>query len=146
MCVILIKKKYNIKLISLINMIGWIIQIAIISFIFIYLVHHLLVFFKNMLTIPKVKDLVETPNKKYEDIFNTIKNSNSISSNSNNTNGFTDIDLLPSNSNSNSNSSNDINNNSMKDELKNFLKKQLNSSNELQTFQPSGSTNMFSDF
>lgn len=126
-------------------MLGWIIQIAIISFIFIYLVHHLLNFFKNMLTIPKVKDLVDSPNKKYEDIFATLNNTNKSFSNnnSNSNNSFTEIDLLPS-------SNKDSNNTDMKDELKNFLKKQLNSndnsSNDVEFFQPSGSANMFSNF
>ena len=126
-------------------MLGWIIQIAIISFIFIYLVHHLLNFFKNMLTVPKVKDLVDSPNKKYEDIFATLNNTNKSFSNnnSNSNNSFTEIDLLPS-------SNKDSSNTDMKDELKNFLKKQLNSNdnsnNSVEFFQPSGSANMFSDF
>jgi hypothetical protein len=128
-------------------MLGWIIQIAIISFIFIYLVHHLLNFFKNMLTVPKVKDLVDSPNKKYEDIFATLNNTNKSFSNnnSNSNNSFTEIDLLPSSS-----SNKDSSNTDMKDELKNFLKKQLNSNdnsnNSVEFFQPSGSANMFSDF
>ena len=65
-------------------MIGWIIQVGILSFIFIYLVHHLLNFFKNMLTVPKVKDLVDSPNKKYEDIFATLNGSKSFSNTINN--------------------------------------------------------------
>ena len=128
-------------------MIGWIIQVGILSFIFIYLVHHLLNFFKNMLTVPKVKDLVDSSNKKYEDIFATLNGSksfsNTINNNSNSNNGFTDIDLLPSNSNNSATSN-------MKDELKSFLKKQLNSDNEennnVEFFNPSGSSNMFSNF
>lgn len=128
-------------------MIGWIIQVGILSFIFIYLVHHLLNFFKNMLTVPKVKDLVDSSNKKYEDIFATLNGSKSFSNtiNNNSNNGFTDIDLLPSNSNSSATSN-------MKDELKSFLKKQLNSDNNSQNnnnvefFNPSGSSNMFSNF
>lgn len=126
-------------------MIGWIIQVGILSFIFIYLVHHLLNFFKNMLTVPKVKDLVDSPNKKYEDIFATLNGSKSFSNTINNSNsGFTDIDLLPSNSNNSATSSG----NDMKDELKNFLKKQLNSdsTNEPSFFNPSGSNNMFTSF
>lgn len=142
-------------------MIGWTIQIAVLSFIFIYLVHHLLNFFKNMLTVPKMKDLVDSPNKKYENIFATLNNTNKSHSFSN-TSGFTDIDLLPSfvndsNGVSDSNSNNDSNSNSvsngMKDELKSFLKKQLNSdsnsnsnNNNLDIFQPSGSSSMFSNF
>ena len=125
-------------------MIGWIIQVGILSFIFIYLVHHLLNFFKNMLTVPKVKDLVDSSNKKYEDIFATLNGSKSFSNTINNSNsGFTDIDLLPSNSNNSATSN-------MKDELKSFLKKQLNSDNEennnVEFFNPSGSSNMFSNF
>lgn len=144
-------------------MIGWTIQIAVLSFIFIYLVHHLLNFFKNMLTVPKMKDLVDSPNKKYENIFATLNNTNKSHSFSN-TSGFTDIDLLPSFvndsngvSDSNSNGVSDSNSNSvsngMKDELKSFLKKQLNSdsnsnsnNNNLDIFQPSGSSSMFSNF
>lgn len=90
-------------------MLGWIIQISIISFIFIFLIHHLISFFTSTLTVPKVKDLVNSPSKKYQDIYNIL------SSNKTNDNLFTDIDLLPND-----------NKSSMKDELKSFLKKQLN--------------------
>ena len=79
-----------------------------------------------------MKDLVNSPVKKYQDIFDTIKNTNTnnygnkylpdpdpnISDLS-----YTDINLLPTeNSNTNTNT-----NANMKDELKSFLKKQLNS-------------------
>ena len=47
-------------------MLTWIIQISLISIIFIFLVHHILMFFKKKLTVPKIKDLVNSPNKKYE--------------------------------------------------------------------------------
>ena len=130
-------------------MLFWITQISIISIIFIFLVHHLISFFKSTLTVPKIKDLVNSPIKKYQGIFDTISNSNS-NSNSNkidkidpsylNTNSYTDIDLLPTEnmgyisntnvSNTNVSNSNDldtnISNSGMKDELKMFLKKQLN--------------------
>jgi len=116
-------------------MLSWIIQISIISIIFIFLVHHLLGFFKSTLTVPKMKDLVNSPVKKYQDIFDTITNSNTINNSNTNYNkylptsdldtDYTDIDLLPTeNSNSNSNSLGT----DMKDELKSFLKKQLNTS------------------
>jgi hypothetical protein len=114
-------------------MLSWIIQISIISIIFIFLVHHLLGFFKSTLTVPKMKDLVNSPVKKYQDIFDTITNSNTINNSNTNYNkylptsdldtDYTDIDLLPTeNSNSNSLGTD------MKDELKSFLKKQLNTS------------------
>ena len=118
-------------------MLSWIIQISIISIIFIFLVHHLLGFFKSTLTVPKMKDLVNSPVKKYQDIFDTITNSNTINNSNTNYNtnynkylptsnveaDYTDINLLPTeNSNSNSLGMD------MKDELKSFLKKQLNTS------------------
>ena len=111
-------------------MLAWVIQISIVSFIFIFLVHHLIGFFKNTLTVPKIKDLVNSPSQKYQHIFDTINtNTNSYTklhtdnSNSNlNSNSYTAIDLLPSS---------DFNaspKDAMKDELKSFLKKQLNNS------------------
>ena len=120
-------------------MFSWILQISIISIIFIFLVHHLLYFFKSTLTVPKMKDLVNSPVKKYQDIFDTITNTNT------NTNygnkylpdpnisdlSYTDINLLPT-ENSNTN---------MKDELKMFLKKQLNGvSSELDNGSSSSSS------
>ena len=115
-------------------MLTWIIQISLISIIFIFLVHHLLLFFKSTLTVPKIKDLVNSPTQKYKNIYDTISNKN---------NSYTTIDLLPS---SDFNSTLEFNSDfqdlnsavekkSMKDELKSFLKKQLNneSDNELLT-------------
>ena len=104
-------------------MLSWIIQISIISIIFIFLVHHLLGFFKSTLTVPKMKDLVNSPVKKYQDIFDTITNSNTINNSNTNYNtnynkylptsnveaDYTDINLLPTeNSNSNSFLNSDI--------------------------------------
>jgi hypothetical protein len=107
-------------------MLTWIIQISIISIIFIFLVHHLIGFFKSTLTVPKIKDLVNSPSQKYQNIFDTI-NSNSYTScntNSNtNSNSYTAIDLLPTSPVTGlDTSTKDM----MKDELKSFLKKQLN--------------------
>lgn len=91
-------------------MLTWIIQISLISIIFIFLVHHLLMFFKTTLTVPKIKDLVNSPNQKYQNIYDTISHKSS---------SYTDIDLLPDDNFVNSEST-------MKHELKSFLKKQLN--------------------
>ena len=46
-------------------MLSWVIQITLISIILIFLVHHLINFFKSTLTVPKIKDLVNTSSKKY---------------------------------------------------------------------------------
>jgi hypothetical protein len=109
-------------------MLFWTIKITIISIIFIFLVHYLINFFKSVLTVPKVKDLVNSPNKKYESIYNTIKDyernkSSEITTNINSSNtleeDYTLIDLLPSTN------ENEAQKPTMKNELKNFLKKQL---------------------
>jgi len=91
-------------------MLSWIIQISLISIIFIFLVHHLLLFFKSTLTVPKVKDLVNAPVQKYEDIFNVLSNSKTSSSNT--YLPGSDVDLKPNVA-------------SMKNELKSFLKNKL---------------------
>jgi len=96
-------------------MLSWVIQITVISIVLIFLVHHLINFFKSTLTVPKIKDLVNTPTQKYENIYNIIKQNSNTSTNEE----YTLIDLLPKKDESN-----------MKDELKNFLKKQLHNSNE----------------
>jgi hypothetical protein len=101
-------------------MLSWIIQISLISIIFIFLVHHLLMFFKTTLTVPKIKDLVNSPNQKYQNIYDTISHNSSSE-------GYTDIELLPNDNFANT----ELNTmNTMKNELKSFLKKQLNSNTE----------------
>ena len=103
-------------------MLSWIIQITVVSIILVFLVHHLINFFKATLTVPKIKDLVNSPTQKYENMLNIIQN------NSNNSNTSYDeykiIDLLPKNE----LPKNELLRNeepNMKSELKNFLKKQL---------------------
>ena len=92
-------------------MFTWILQITIISIIFIFLVHHLIEFFKSTLTIPKIKDLVDSPSQKYKNIFNQLSKQPESSSSS-----YSTTDLLPP----------PPQENEMKRELKSFLKKQLN--------------------
>ena len=133
-------------------MFTWIIQISIISIIFIYLVNHLIIFFKSTLTIPKIKDLINTSNQKYQNIYDTISHNSSGQS-------YTSIDLLPKTNDKNVNDINDngininginvngindngindnginvnginVGKNSMKNELKSFLKRQLNNNND----------------
>jgi hypothetical protein len=72
-------------------------------------------FFKTTLTVPKFKDLVNSPNKKYQNIYDTLSHTNSNLYAESNDNSYTNIDLLPSEAIP-----------TMKDELKSFLKKQLN--------------------
>jgi len=50
-----------------------ILQYFIISFILILLIHYLYNFFKTNLTVPKVKDLIHKPKKRYEEIYESIE-------------------------------------------------------------------------
>jgi hypothetical protein len=107
-------------------MFSWVVQATFISIIFILLVHHLIQILKDTLTYPKVKDLVNVPTKKYENIYNVINQSiGQTHDRSSDTTPIHDLDiytdkLLP-----------DIeattpagDDNNMKNELKNFIKKQ----------------------
>lgn len=115
-----------------------IIQMTLISIIFIFLVHHLFHFFKSMLTVPKIKDLVNSPNKKYENIYNTIYHTNQKSSQLNKSNQsqsfeYSKEDLLPRPTREKESFNKEELNTSMKDELKSFFKKQLDGkSNDLE--------------
>lgn len=103
-------------------MLLWTIRTILLSLIFIFIVHYLLLFFKATLTVPKIKDLVNVPTKKYEDMYNIISKS-------------TDepvIDLLP--------------NQNMKNELKNFLKKQMNDSSSTELSTLDSHMNTYSEF
>lgn len=101
-------------------MLSWIIQITIISIVLIFLVHYLFNFFKETLTVPKIKDLVNVPNKKYENMYNIISKNDEPAN-------YTSIDLLPSQPLTNDEPKWDktTDADSMKNELKSFLKKQL---------------------
>ena len=114
-------------------MLSWIFQMTVLSIIFILLIHHLILFLKENLTVPKIKDLVNAPSQKYKDMYkiisqdkenqDKIQENNSIIINKNNSSSineeysYTKEDLLPKP---------DVEN--MKNELKSFLKEQLQSS------------------
>jgi hypothetical protein len=141
-------------------MLSWILQITIISIVLIFLVHYLFNFFKSTLTVPKIKDLVNSPTQKYENMFNIISKNNSKTINN-------DDDNYGDNNNFNKND-NDYNNaeieytltdllptqqpkTDMKNELKNFLKKQMNKSDETNNTTPisaldSMMSNSYSEF
>jgi len=78
-------------------MLPWIIQMSIISLILIILVHYLFTFLMTNLTIQKVKDLVNKPQEQYEVLYNTMREQPKPQNNSSD-------------------------NESMKTELKNYLK------------------------
>lgn len=95
-------------------MLWWIVQATVVSVLLIFLVHHLIDFFKSTLTVPKVKDLVNTPSQKYENMYNIIHRGPHEPTSSSE---YTLIDLLPSKEEPAN----------MKNELKSFLKAQLES-------------------
>lgn len=75
---------------------------ALISLIVILVLHYLYVFFRQNLTTPKIKDLVNKPNEEYKRIYSTIKNEN------------TNVDMVDNNE--------VPNQDRMKDELKQYMK------------------------
>jgi hypothetical protein len=106
-------------------MLSWIIQFTIISIILIFLVHYLINFFKSTLTVPKIKDLVNAPNQKYENMYNVIRRNSAVvqeTPHEPSTDEYTLIDLLPNKEEDN-----------MKTKLKDFLKKQMRPSNDAGT-------------
>ena len=116
-------------------MLFWTVQTIIISIIFIFLVHHLITYFKQILTVPRTKDLVNSPIQKYNDMFKIISNGHvSLSSSSSPINVS---EYLPKNVEDTLLPQQEAvitseTKNSMKNELKSFLKKQLNSGNTTQ--------------
>ena len=53
-------------------MIFWSIKVTILSLILIFVFHNLYGFFKHTLTTPKIKDLVNKPQKKYDEIKSSL--------------------------------------------------------------------------
>ena len=127
-------------------MLSWILQITIISIVLIFLVHYLFNFFKSTLTVPKIKDLVNSPTQKYESMFNIITKNNSKTHNNKD---YNDNNNDNNDNNYNDNNFNDNNNENeytltdllptqqtktdMKNELKNFLKKQMNPATDVKS-------------
>ena len=99
-------------------MLLWTLQSIVISLILIVLIHYLFYFFKNTLTVPKVKDLVNKPRERYNEVISNLNNKK---------------DIIP-------------NKNDMDNELQNFLNdlKQNTSNNTLES--ASEANNSFSSY
>lgn len=113
------------KLIILIinyNMLIWTIKSIIFSIIFIFLIHNIINFLLETLTISKTKDMLQITNKNYKNIYDILSQSiynENLQTTYKNNNDITLIDSLPNNA---------INDNdNMKNELTNYLRQQLNS-------------------
>lgn len=110
-------------------MLLFILKWAIISFILIVLIHYLYSFFKSTLTIPKVRDLVNKPRERYNEMIDTIK--------------YNDIVKYKEKNNRDDNKEYN-----MQDELNNFLqdlKKNKNVSSEILSSND-GHSNTFSNY
>ena len=64
-------------------MIFWILQITTLSLIFIAIIHYIYIYFKDNLTIPKVKDLVDKPTQQYDKIYKSMNTSKTNTENMN---------------------------------------------------------------
>ena len=100
-------------------MLYWTLKWIVISFVLIILIHYLYSFLTNMLTVPKVRDLVNKPMARYEELI-SIHNTKNI---------------VPENV---------SNEDNMQNELKNFLqdlKKPTNNINNTHTITPANEIN-----
>ena len=50
----------------------FVVQSTILSVIFIYIAHSLFLYFRDTMTVPKIKDLVNAPSKQYMDMYGII--------------------------------------------------------------------------
>uniref|UniRef100_A0A6C0H9I4 Uncharacterized protein n=1 Tax=viral metagenome TaxID=1070528 RepID=A0A6C0H9I4_9ZZZZ len=133
-------------------MLFWTVQTILISFILIYLVHHLITYFKQILTVPKTKDLVNSPIQKYNDMFKIISGAESSNFNAIPTN-INIEDYLPKPGFTPEEIKNDVNQ-EMKNELKSFLKKQMtqassnnaSSTTDISTLDSFGSSSYYSNY
>jgi hypothetical protein len=131
-------------------MLFWTVQTILISFILIFLVHHLITYFKQILTVPKTKDLVNSPIQKYHDMFKIIGSTESSNSGSNQ--NINIEDYLPKPGFTPEEIKNDVNQ-EMKNELKSFLKKQMTQSSstnstttDISTLDSFGSSSYYSNY
>jgi hypothetical protein len=69
----------------------WFIQVSVVSLIIIFVLHNLYSFFKETLTVPKIKDMVKRPQQKYDMLFRELHNQVSASSSNGNGNGNEDM-------------------------------------------------------
>jgi hypothetical protein len=65
----------------------WVVQSTIVSFVIIFVLHNLYSFFKETLTVPKMKDLVKRPQQKYDTLFRELRSMQSPETSSSNLNG-----------------------------------------------------------
>jgi hypothetical protein len=104
-------------------MLFWLLKIIFFSIIFIFLIHNILNFLLETLTISKTKDMIQINNQNYKNIYDILSQNINIDNTNikekekeNNDDNITFIDSLP----------NIISDDNMKNELTNYLREQLN--------------------
>ena len=100
----------------------WFIQVSVVSLIIIFVIHNLYTFFKETLTVPKIKDMVKRPQQRYDTLFRELRNQ--VAENANANANATANSIVNSSSNADD----------MKNELKRYLM-DLNSSHTTHTTQ-----------
>jgi hypothetical protein len=107
----------------------WMIQVAVMSAVFIFLIHHLIQYFKETLTIPKLKDLVDRPKEQYDKINMIIHSSNGTNSTKSSNISYSLDELLPSPT----NNDDKVDGLSMKNTLKEYMKSQIQGNDGMTT-------------
>jgi len=104
-------------------MLFWLIKIIFFSIIFIFLIHNILNFLLETLTISKTKDMIQITNQNYKNIYDILSQNidinicnKDIQEKETENNDITPINTLP----------NTISDDNMKNELTNYLREQLN--------------------
>ena len=92
----------------------WVAQVMGVSFVIIFILHNLYFFFKETLTVPKMKDMVKRPQQRYDALFRELRVRNEDLKNNSN-DGATDA------ANDAANNANSNANDAMKNELKRYL-------------------------
>lgn len=103
--------------------VSWILQTILISIIIIFLIHHIISYLRDTLTVPKVKDMINIPTKQYEDMYEVIQRKKEKEEQPNFGNNHAERNTPEVEEDSNS----------MKNELKNYLKKQMNQPDAVET-------------
>jgi hypothetical protein len=111
----------------------WVVKVVTVSIMIIFLLHNLYIFFKETLTVPKMKDMVKRPQQKYESLFRELED-NRINTNANaNANANTNHSSA---ANATANAANAANANATEnDTMKNELKRYLMELNAPQAYQ-----------
>ena len=97
----------------------WVVKVVAVSIMIIFLLHNLYIFFKETLTVPKMKDMVKRPQQKYESLFRELeelKRDNHI-----NASATTIASNAANAANANAANANATENDTMKNELKRYL-------------------------